>query len=95
LGAAVAGKAMQIATVPQVLAYVAKGEVDAGFVNRTAARNGKDKIGGSLEIASGYPEIVMVAAVVKGHEGDAGVQAFLEFLKSPAAAAIMDKHGVK
>ena len=64
---------MQIASVPQVMAYVSKGEVDAGFLNRTAARQGKDKIGGSVEITQGYAPIEMVAAVVKGQENDKDV----------------------
>lgn len=88
-------KSMQIASVPQVMAYVSKGEVDAGFLNRTAARQGKEKIGGSVEIADGYSPIEMVAAVVKGQENDKDVQAFLNFLNSEDAKKILVKHGIE
>ncbi len=87
-------KTMQIASVPQVMAYVSKGEVDAGFLNRTAARQGKDKIGGSVEITQGYAPIEIVAAVVKGQENDKDVQAFLNFLNSEGAKKLLVKHGI-
>lgn len=87
-------KSMRIASVPQVIAYVAKGEIDAGFVNRTAAKANKDKIGGNYEIQSGYQPIHMVACVVKGSENDNDVKSFLSFLKTDAAKAILRKHGI-
>lgn len=87
-------KTMQIASVPQVMAYVVKGEVDAGFVNKTAAKTNAAKLGGSEEITTGYPAITMVAAVVKGEEKDAEVQKFLAFLKSDAARKILTKFGI-
>lgn len=88
-------KIMKIASVPQVTAYVVKGEIDAGFVNRTAARANKDKIGGSEEVTKGYAPIHMIAAVVKGHEGDKDVQKFLKFLQTEQAKKILMKHGIQ
>ena len=88
-------KVLKIASVQQVTAYVVKGEVDAGFVNRTAARANKDKIGGSEEVTKGYAPIHMIAAVVKGHEGDKDVQQFLTFLQSEQAKKILMKHGIQ
>lgn len=88
-------KVMKIASVPQVTAYVVKGEVDAGFVNRTATRANKEKIGGSEELTKGYAPIHMIAAVVKGHEGDKNVQQFLAFLQSEQAKKILMKHGIQ
>lgn len=88
-------KVMKIASVPQVTAYVIKGEVDAGFVNRTATRANKEKIGGSEELTKGYAPIHMIAAVVKGHEGDKNVQQFLAFLQSELAKKILMKHGIQ
>lgn len=88
-------KVMKIASVPQVTAYVVKGEIDAGFVNRTAARANKDKIGGSEELTKGYAPIHMIAAVVKGHEGDKDVQQFLTFLQSEQAKRILMKYGIQ
>lgn len=93
LGAKIASKVRQVSTVPQVFSYIASGEMDAGFINRTAAKAGAGKIGGSVEIPSGYPPIVMVAAVVSGGEKEAAP--FVEFLKSDKARAIMKKHGVQ
>lgn len=90
-----ADKELKISTVPQVMAYVSKGEVDAGFVNLTAARAGKEKLGGSQIIKDGYPSIVMVANVVNGAEKDKDVQAFLKFLDSEKAKAILTKHGIQ
>lgn len=89
------GKSMSIASVPQVMAYVSKGEIDAGFVNRTAAKNNQAKIGGSEEIQSGYPKIEMVAAVVEGNQNDKDVKGFLKFLDSKEAKVILEKHGIK
>lgn len=86
---------MRIASVPQVIAYVARGEVDAGFVNRTSARANKDKIGGSYEIQTGYQPIHMVACVVKGSENDKDVASFLSFLKTDDAKVILRRHGIE
>ncbi len=94
IGAKIAPKVAQIATVPQVFSYLATGEMDAGFINRVVARAGKDKLGGSLEIAEGYPPLHMVAAVVENASGNPEVQAFLAFLKTPKARQIMKKHGI-
>lgn len=88
-------KSMRIASVPQVIAYVARGEVDAGFVNRTSARANKDKIGGSYEIQTGYQPIHMVACVVKGSENDKDVASFLSFLKTDDAKVILRRHGIE
>lgn len=93
LGKKISSKVRQVATVPQVSSYLASGEMDAGFINRTAARAGAKKLGGSMEIPSGYPPIEMVAAVVEGGEKDAAP--FAEFLKTDKARAIMKKHGVQ
>ncbi len=95
LGAKIAPKVSQVSTVPQVFSYLVSGEMDAGFVNRVVARAGAAKIGGSLEIPSGYPPIEMVAAVVEGAAGDPAVADFLRFLGGGTAKAIMKKHGVQ
>ncbi len=93
LGAKISSKVRQVSTVPQVFSYLVSGEMDAGFVNRTAARAGAQKIGGSMEIPSGYPPIEMTAAAVAGGEKDAAP--FMDFLKTDRARAILKKHGVQ
>lgn len=92
---AAAKKEMRIATVPQVFSYVAQGEVDAGFVNRLVVRKGAAKLGGSVEVKTGYPTIEMVAATVKGGKDAKDVKAFVSFLQSKDAKPILKKHGLE
>jgi molybdate transport system substrate-binding protein len=94
LGAKLGDKLQVVSAVPQVFAYLVSGEMDAGFVNRAMLVSGADKIGGSLEIAEGYPPISMVAAVVKGRGADPEVQGILEFLESDEAKAILRLNGL-
>ena len=93
LGAKIKDKVSQVSTVPQVFSYLVSGEIDAGFVNRVVVRAGMNKIGGALEIPSGYPPIEMTAAVVSGHSAEA--EPFLKFLAGDRARSIMKKHGVQ
>lgn len=95
LGKRIKSKIRQVSTVPQVFSYLVSGEMDAGFVNRVVVRAGGNKIGGALEIPSGYPPIEMIAAVVAGEENNKATADFLAFLGSAQARAIMDKHGVR
>ncbi len=83
-------------TVPQVMSYVVRGEMDAGFVNVLAARGNKDKIGGFTAVKEGYEPIRMIAVPVKDlkAEDKADVDAFLKFLASDKATPILDKFGV-
>lgn len=87
---------LQVAsTVPQVSAYLISGEIDAGFINLTEALGIKDKIGGYQEIErSQYSPIHIVGAVVQGFENAATVKALQQFLESPEARAITEKHGL-
>lgn len=94
LGEELKDKLSQISTVPQVFSYLVSGEMDAGFVNRVVVRAGKEKIGGSLEITEGYPPLNMVAAIVKGEAENPHVTAFIDYLRTEKAKAIMKKHGV-
>ena len=94
IGPKIQDKLSVVSSVPQVFAYLVSGEMDAGFVNRVMILNGADKIGGSLEIESGYPSLNMVAAVVEGNGDDPGVFKFIEFLRSPAARDILKENGV-
>ena len=94
-GKDVAPKMNVVSMVPQVLSYVSQGEMDAGFINLLAARQGKAKLGGFMAVKEGYEPIRMTAQPVKGAEGEAAdVKAFLQWLASPKADAILDKFGV-
>ncbi|HCL78857.1 MAG TPA: molybdate ABC transporter substrate-binding protein [Synergistaceae bacterium] len=94
IGERVAGKLSVVATVPQVFAYLVSGDMDAGFLNRVMIQNGGDKLGGSMEIAEGYPPLVMIAAVVKGHGDRPETKAFLDFLASDKGREILKKNGI-
>ena len=85
----------EVATVPQVSAYLISGEVDAGFVNLTEALAIRTKIGGYREIdARLYSPIKIVAGVLRSHAGDAAVQAFGRFMATPDAKAVLSRHGL-
>jgi molybdate transport system substrate-binding protein len=94
LDAKLGDRLSQVSSVPQVMAYIISGEIEAGFVNRAAAQNNAEKIGGSLEITSGYPPINMVLAVVKGHMTEPAVADFVKFMGTQTAKDILKKNGV-
>lgn len=94
LGAKLEGKTHIVSAVPQVTAYVAKGEMDAGFVNRLAAKAQKAKLGGSLEIADRHQPIVMTARPVEGASKAEDVQAFLAWLSGESAKKILRENGL-
>lgn len=85
-----------VSTVPQVTAYVVKGEMDAGFVNRAAAKNAAGKLGGQLEIFDQHKPIVMTARpVVQVAQKDAAdVKAFLSWLTGATAKEILKANGL-
>ena len=91
---AVNAKAVLASNVRQALDYVARGEVDAGFVYSTDAALMPNKV----KIAAVVPTEKPVAypiALVKGsaHGADAG--AFASFVLSPDGQAILAKYGFK
>lgn len=88
-------KWLEVGHVPQVIAYVLRGEVDAGFVNVVASNKNKDALGGVLQLKDGYPPIEMVAVVVDGAEKSPAVESYLNCLGSEKAKAIFAKFGVK
>ncbi|MDO5531939.1 molybdate ABC transporter substrate-binding protein [Sutterella sp.] len=95
LGAKLGDRLNVVSMVPQVMSYVGRGEMDAGFVNLLAARQGKDKVGGFVAVKDGYEPIRMTAQPVKGEAGEAAdVKAFLGWLASPKADKILERFGV-
>jgi molybdate transport system substrate-binding protein len=79
-------------SVKQALEYVMRGEVEAGFVYATDAAAAKDKVRVVAEIPTDKA-IVYPAAVVAGSANRAKAQAFLLYLRSPEAQAILAKYG--
>jgi len=85
-------KVITTQNVRQSLDYVARGEVDAGFVYGTDAALMKDKVKVVLEvpldIAIRYP-VAKITASPRGEEA----RRFMAYLASPAALAILAHHG--
>jgi len=87
---------LEVQTVPQVGAYLATGEVDAGFVNLTEALALEGRTGQRLEAPqSCYTPIELSAGVIKGKGNQAAVRAFVDYLNSAAARQILARHGMK
>ncbi len=80
------------ASVRQVLDYVSRGEVDAGFVFATDAAIARGKVKTVMEIQA-RPAIVYPAAIVSASPEKSLARAFLDFLSAPEGAAILSKYG--
>lgn len=78
--------------VRQSLDYVARGEVDAGFVYATDAAIMSGKVSVLAEIPTVTP-ISYPVAVVRGNGQNALGRRFIAFLKSDAAQAILARNG--
>ncbi len=83
-----------VAKVPQVVAYLITGEVDAGIINLTAALANKEKLGGYILIdENSYPPIEITAAKLDRCQSSE-CEAFVTFLNSPTAQEIFKKYGL-
>lgn len=80
------------ASVRQALDYVAKGEVDAGFVYRTDAEQYKDKVDIAMIVEGHDPVSYPIAVSITGNNAKAG-QEFLDFVLSPEGQAVLAKYG--
>ena len=76
----------------QALDYVARGEVDAGFVYATEAALMADKVRVALTVATPMPVVYPVAAVASSPNPEAA-QRFIAFLHSAPARALLLRHG--
>ena len=79
-------------SVRQVLNYVARGEVDAGFVYRTDALIEPDKTRIAFTAATNSPVSYPIAVVAASKNVQAGRQ-FVNFVRSPAGVDILVRHG--
>jgi len=88
-------KLVEVSTVPQVFSYVATNEVDMGFINLTHALNVADKLGGYVLVDEAlYSPISIVVGVLENPAQAQEQRAFLDFLKTPQAQAVVHKHGL-
>lgn len=92
LWAAVAPKLVLAQNVRQALDYVARGEVEAGFVYATDAAIFKDRVKVAAMVPTDTPITYPVAAVAGSPNPDAA-RKFIDFLLAPAAQAVLLRHG--
>ena len=94
LWAAVAPKCVMGISVKQVLEYVMRGEVEAGFVYGTDAVIAKDKVRVVAEIPTVKP-INYPAAVVAASTKQDLAQSFIHYLQGVEGQSILIKYGFK
>jgi molybdate transport system substrate-binding protein len=85
-------KFVQADSVRQVLDYVARGEVEAGFVYRTDAAIMSNKVAIALT-APGHAPVRYPVAVIADSREKALAQAFIDYLLSPAGQQIVARYG--
>ncbi|MBO6171691.1 MAG: molybdate ABC transporter substrate-binding protein [Desulfovibrio sp.] len=79
-------------SVRQVLDYVARGEVDAGFVYRTDALQFADKVDVIMNAEGHEPVSYPIAVATTGSNAVMG-QTFLDFVLSPEGQAVLAGYG--
>jgi molybdate transport system substrate-binding protein len=79
-------------SVRQVLDYVGRGEVDAGFVFATDAAIAKGKVK-TVAVVQGHQPITYPVAVVAASQKKELARGFVDFVMSPPAQEILSKFG--
>jgi molybdate transport system substrate-binding protein len=92
LWAAFEAKMIGAQTVRQALDYVARGEVDAGFVYSTDAAVMPDKVKVAFTVPSDTPVLYPIAPVAASTNA-AMAQRFVGYVTSPAGQAVLAKYG--
>lgn len=92
LWAAIEPKMIGANNVRQALDYVARAEVDAGFVYATDAALMPDKVKVAMTVPTTRPILYPVAPLAAAPNA-AVAQRFVEFLSSPAAQAVLARYG--
>lgn len=92
LWGAIEPKTIGANNVRQALDYVARAEVDAGFVYATDAAIMPDKVRVAFGVPTARP-ILYPVATLAGAPNPAEASKFVDFLFSPQAQAVLAKHG--
>jgi molybdate transport system substrate-binding protein len=79
-------------SVRQALDYVARGEVDAGFVYSTDAGLMKDKVKTAFRVPTERPILYPIAPIAAS-PNHAAAEKFVAFVSSPQAQAVLAKYG--
>ncbi len=85
-------KFVQADSVRQVLDYVARAEADAGFVYRTEAMLMPDRVG-IVQTVDGHDPVTYPVVAVGASREPALAKAFIAYLMSPPAQAILKRYG--
>lgn len=85
-------KYIQGASVRQTLDYVARNEVDAGFVYGTDAQQLKDKVD-VVAVVGGHEPVTYPIAVCTTGKNQKAAQDFINFVLSPEGQQILAKYG--
>ncbi|MFP5259327.1 MAG: molybdate ABC transporter substrate-binding protein, partial [Acidobacteriota bacterium] len=91
---ALSAKCILAESVRQVLDYLARGEVDAGFVYGTDAKQGGDKVKVIAEVPVETP-VSYPIAVLAGAKDKKDAAAFVTFVAGPKGQEILAKFGFK
>lgn len=94
LWAAVEPKAVFATNVRQALDYVARGEVEAGFVYATDAAAQKDRVRIAFDVATTTPIEYPIAVIGASTQAQLA-RDFLAFVASPEGRAVMAKYGFR
>lgn len=92
LWTAIAPKMIGAGSVRQALDYVARAEVDAGFVYATDATLLPGKVRVAFHVPTARPILYPVAPLA-GAPNAADAHRFVDFLSTPAAQAVLARHG--
>ncbi len=92
LWGAIEPKVIGAQSVRQALDYVARGEVDAGFVYATDAMLMPEKVAVALTVPTDTPVRYSIAPLA-GSAQPVAAQQFVAFVLAPAAQAVLARHG--
>ena len=92
LWTAVSPKSIPTQNVRQSLDYVARGEVDAGFVYSTDAATLKDRVRIAFTVPLNQAILYPIARTRDSAHG-AEAQRFVDYVLSPAGLAVLQRHG--